>query len=69
MGVGVVFMIDKISLTEAEFTLVSKGIAFGAGIGILLGAFIGNVVLFFSLGGVCGILSTSIYSILKRVKK
>ncbi|MDO5040427.1 hypothetical protein [Clostridium sp.] len=62
-------MIDKISLSEAEFTLVSKGIAFGVGIGMLIGIFIGDVILFFSLGGVCGILSTSIYSMIKRLKK
>ncbi len=62
-------MIDKISLSEAEFTLVSKGIVFGVGIGMLIGIFIGDVILFFSLGGVFGILSTSIYSMIKRLKK
>lgn len=59
---------EKANLTECEYELVAKGIAFGVGIGILIGTLIGEVVLFFSLGGVLGIISTLTYTFYKRFK-
>lgn len=54
---------------EKDYELVSKGIAFGSGMGIIVGATIGDVILFFSLGGVIGILTSIIISIIKKVKR
>lgn len=62
-------MFENINLTEEEYILVTKGIAFGVGIGVLLGTLIGDIILFFSLGGVCGIISTLAYSLYRRIKR
>ncbi|MDQ0461712.1 hypothetical protein [Clostridium sardiniense] len=59
---------EKANLTEYEYELVAKGIAFGVGSGVLIGTLIGEVVLFFSLGGVIGIISTLAYTFYKRLK-
>lgn len=59
---------EKANLTEYEYELVAKGIAFGVGIGILIGTLIGEMILFFSLGGVIGVISTLIYIFYKRLK-
>lgn len=62
-------LFEKANLTDYEYALVTKGIVFGVGIGTLLGAVIGEVTLFFSFGGVCGIISTLLYIFFKRLKK
>lgn len=54
-------MWDKLILKEKDYERLTKGIAFGVGIGIVIGAMVGEVALFFSLGGVMGIVITSIY--------
>lgn len=55
-------MLDKISLDEKEYDNLTKGLAAGVGIGIIIGACIGNVTLAFAAGGVIGIVSSLIYS-------
>lgn len=62
-------MFEKANLTDYEYALVTKGIVFGVAIGTLLGAIIGEITLFFSLGGVCGIISTLAYVLYKRLKR
>lgn len=59
---------DKLIITEAEYECLAKGIAFGVGIGIVVGIIVDNVTLFFALGGVVGILSASILSIIRKVR-
>ncbi|MEG2727366.1 MAG: hypothetical protein RR940_03930 [Bacilli bacterium] len=60
--------LEKIYLSDKEYEIISKGIVFGVLVGTLIGMFIGEVVLFFSLGGVLGIISTTIYTITRKIK-
>lgn len=62
-------MLDKISLSDREYEIVSKGIAIGSGIGIGIGAIVTNITLFFALGGVIGIITSFIYAKYQKVKK
>lgn len=61
-------MLDKISLTDKENELLAKGIAIGAGIGIVGGALLNYVALGFSAGCVAGILFSLTYSLYQRLK-
>ncbi len=60
---------DKLNSTDDDITRISYGIAFGSGIGVVLGAVISNVPLGFSLGGVSGILIYIVYNFVVRSKK
>lgn len=62
-------MLEKISLSDREYEMVTKGIAIGVGSGILLGAIVGKITLFFALGGVCGVIFSLIYAKQHKVKK
>ena len=55
-------------LNEKDYEYLSKGIAIGVGIGIILGAITGEIILFFSLGGVLGIIGGAVISIIKKIK-
>lgn len=59
---------NKISLTEEENEYLAKGIAVGAGLGVLLGVAVDNVVFGFSLGGVLGVLGSLAFSLYKKHK-
>jgi len=62
-------MLDKLSLSERECENVAKGIAWGVGIGTLIGLITGNVILWFAVGGVAGIISSLTYSFFEKYKK
>ncbi|WP_195987684.1 hypothetical protein [Clostridium sp. D53t1_180928_C8] len=57
---------ENIILSENDYEYLTKGIAFGVGIGIIVGAICENIILFFALGGVIGILGAVILSIVKN---
>lgn len=66
---GEVFNImNKLSLTEEEYEILTKGIAGGVGIGTIVGCFTSNVEFFFALGGIIGIIISSAYSFYIRYK-
>lgn len=56
-----------LELTEYDIKYTAHGIAAGCGTGILLGLFFENVVLGFALGGVIGIVSATVFSIIKKL--
>ena len=60
---------DKIFLTDEEIKLLSIYLRFGVFIGIIVGAILSNVQLFFSLGGVVSILISFVVMVVKRNKK
>lgn len=60
---------DKIFLTDEEIKLLSIYLMFGVFIGIIVGAILSNVQLFFSLGGVISILISFVVMVVKRNKK
>lgn len=60
--------LEKIILSEKDYEYLTKGIAAGVGIGIIVGVITEEIVLFFALGGVTGILAASIISIIKKSK-
>lgn len=60
---------DKLFLTDEEIKLLSIYLVFGVFIGIIVGAILSNVQLFFSLGGVVSILISFVVIIVKRNKK
>ena len=49
-------MLEKIILSDQEFEYLTKGIAFGVGIGTLIGLLLENAILGFSFGGVSGLI-------------
>lgn len=59
----------KLVLSERDYEHLAKGIASGVGIGIIIGAIVGDVILFFSIGGVIGIIGATIFSALNRFKQ
>lgn len=59
----------NLELSEKEIKYLSIGIASGSGIGIISGAIVNNVQLFFSLGSVLGIIGAVAYSYYLRYKK
>ena len=61
-------MWGKLILTEKDYEYLSKGIAIGVGSGIIVGAMTDDIILFFSLGGVLGIVGAGIFSIMRKVK-
>lgn len=62
-------MLEKMEITEEDYECLAKGIAMGVGIGILVGAFLDNIVFTFALGGVIGILVSLGCSYFKKCKK
>ena len=61
-------MWSKLILKEKDYEILTKGIVSGVGIGILIGVIVGEVILLFSLGGVVGIIISSIFIILNNRK-
>lgn len=55
-------MVSKFTLSDEEYEILAMGIAFGAGVGILVGCFTLNVELFFVLGAIIGIIISLAYS-------
>ncbi|VYT97497.1 hypothetical protein [Clostridium tertium] len=60
---------EKLILSDEDYDYLAKGIALGAGIGILLGFFVDNIILTFSAGSVIGIISALGYSFYKDLKR
>lgn len=61
-------MWGKLILKEKDYEILTKGIASGVGIRILIGVIVGEVILLFSLGGVIGIIISSIFIALNNRK-
>lgn len=61
-------LLEKLILSEQDYDYLAKGIALGAGIGILLGVFVDDIVLAFSACTVIGIVFSLGYSLYKKVK-
>ena len=61
-------MLGKLILKEKDCEILTKGIVSGVGIGILIGVIWGEVILLFSLGGVVGIIISSIFLALNNRK-
>lgn len=61
-------MLEKLILSDEDYDYLAKGIVIGAGIGILLGLFIDNIILTFSGGSVVGIILSLGYSFYRKSK-
>lgn len=61
-------MWGKLILKEKDCEILTRGIVSGVGIGILIGVIVGEVILLFSLGGVVGIIISSIFIALNNRK-
>ncbi|MDZ5255251.1 hypothetical protein [Clostridium sp. LIBA-8841] len=61
-------MLEKMILSDKECEYLTKSIAGGVGIGLALGAIMNNPEFGFALGGVVGIVSSLIYTLVKRSK-
>lgn len=61
-------MLEKLILSDQDYDYLARGIATGAGIGILLGFFVDNIILTFSACSVIGIISALGYSFYKKSK-
>ena len=61
-------MWKKLILSEKDYEYLTKGLASGVGIGIIIGSLVGDVLFFFALGGVLGIIGSGIFSFYKKFK-
>ncbi|MDZ5000938.1 hypothetical protein GNF79_18115 [Clostridium perfringens] len=61
-------MLEKLILSDEDYDYLAKGIALGAGVGILMGFFIDNIILTFSACSVVGIICSLGYSFYKKSK-
>lgn len=59
-------MFNKFKMSDKEYDMVCKGIIDGVIVGTLVGTILGDVSLFFSLGGVVGIIISTGYNMYKR---
>lgn len=60
---------DRLFLSDDEIKILAILLAYGIGVGVLVGLFLGNVQLYFALGGVISILVSLIKTFIGRVKK
>ena len=61
-------MWKKLILSEKDYEYLTKGLAAGVGLGIIIGSMAENILLFFALGGVLGIIGATIFSTIKKFK-
>lgn len=61
-------MWKKLILSEKDYEYLTKGLASGVGSGIIIGSLAGDVLFFFALGGVLGIIGAGIFSFYKKFK-
>ena len=59
---------EEINFIGKSYEYLTKGLAGGVGIGIIIGAIAENILLFFALGGVLGIICATIFSTIKKFK-
>lgn len=61
-------LFKKVLLSDKDYEYLTKVIAMGVGIGILIGLLFDDVIFFFSLGGVVGVLLASILILIRKLK-
>lgn len=61
-------LFKKVLLSDKDYEYLAKGIAMGGGMGILIGLLFDDVIFFFSLGGVVGVLFQSILILIRKFK-
>ena len=61
-------MWKKLILSEKDYEYLTKGLAAGVGLGIIIGSMAENILLFFALGGVLGIIGATVFSTIKKFK-
>lgn len=61
-------MWKKLILSEKDYEYLTKGLAVGVGLGIIVGSIAENILLFFALGGVLGIIGATAFSTIKKFK-
>ena len=61
--------IDNLFLTDDEIKTLAIFLAYGVGLGILVGLFFSSVELYFALGGVISVLVSLFKIYIERIKK
>jgi uncharacterized membrane protein YoaK (UPF0700 family) len=64
-----VVKIERLILSEEDYDYLAKGIAIGAGVGVLIGLFVDNIILSFSAFTALGIIVSVAYSFYKKNKR
>ncbi|GAA0084917.1 hypothetical protein UT300007_13560 [Clostridium sp. CTA-7] len=59
----------RLFLSDEEIQVLAMFLAYGVGLGVLVGLFTGNIQLFFALGGVVSILVSLLKTFINRIKK
>lgn len=59
----------NIFLSDQDLTRLSIFLAYGIGLGVLVGLFLDNIPFYFSLGGVISIISSLITSMVLNISK
>ncbi|VYU56686.1 hypothetical protein [Clostridium tertium] len=60
---------DKLFLSEDELKILSIYLAYGVGIGVILGLFFNNIQLCFALGGVISVVVSLVKIYINRIRK
>ncbi|WP_066889568.1 hypothetical protein [Clostridium nigeriense] len=61
--------IDNLFLTDDEIKTLAIFLAYGIGLGVLVGLFFNNIELYFALGGVISVLVSLFKIYIERIKK
>ena len=65
---GVKEVLKKLILSEKDYEYLTKGLASGVGLGIIIGALVEDILFFFALGGILGIIGSGIFSFYRKFK-
>lgn len=60
---------DKLFLSDDEIKILSIYLAYGVGIGVLIGLFLDNIQLCFALGGVMSVVVSLIKIYINKIRK
>ena len=64
-----IILLKNIILSEKDYECLTKAIAMGVAIGTIIGAILDDVILFFALGGIIGIVTSFILCTIKKFNK
>ncbi len=61
-------MFKKLNLSEKYYEYLTKGLSSGVLLGIIIGTLVKDILFFFALGGILGIICAFIFSYYKKFK-
>ena len=65
---GLKEVLKKLILSEKDYEYLTKGLSSGVVLGIIVGALVEDILFFFALGGILGIIGAGIFSFYRKFK-